>query len=253
MPAAILILLALMPQLVDRTNEPAPALPAATELAPERRADIFMARKMYREAVETYALALNAEPKEARLYNKLGIAYHHQIMFDQARWNYERAVKLDKDFSQAINNLGTVYYAERKYKKAAQTYRKALKHAPASASIHSNLGTALFARRKFKEATQAYLTALKLDPDVFEHRNSVGTLLQERSVRDRAQYHYFMAKAYASAQIYDRALLYLRRAIEEGYNKLDRIPKEPEFQPLLENAEFQALVAPAEQRAELRP
>ncbi|MNC95465.1 hypothetical protein D3C83_125940 [compost metagenome] len=71
-------------------------------------------------------------------------------------------------------------------------------------------------------------------------------------MQDRDQYYYFMAKAYASAQIYDRALLYLRRAIEEGYKKLDQIPKEPEFKPLLENAEFQALVAP-EQRAELRP
>ena len=147
---------------------------------------------------------MNAAPRTARLYNKLGIAYHHQIMFDQARRNYERAVKLDQDFSQAINNLGTVYYAERKYKKAAQTYRKALQYSPDSASIYSNLGTALFARRKYKEATQAYLTALKLDPEVFEHRNSVGTLLQERSVQDRAQYYYFMAKAYASAQIYDR-------------------------------------------------
>jgi tetratricopeptide (TPR) repeat protein len=128
-----------------------------------------------------------------------------------------------------------------------------LKYAPESASILSNLGTALFARRKYTQATEAYLAALKLDPEIFEHRNSVGTLLQERSVQDRAQYYYFMAKAYASAQIYDRALLYLRRAIEEGYTKLDRIPKEPEFEPLLENAEFQALVDPKEQRAEVRP
>ena len=253
MPAVILVLLALMPQLVDRTNELTPVPPATTELAPEKRADLFMARKMYREAVETYELALNTETKSARLYNKLGIAYHHQIMLYQARKNYARAVNLDNNYSQAINNLGTIYSAERKYKKAVRTYRKALKYAPQSASIYSNLGTALFARRKYKKATEAYLTALQFDPEVFERRNSMGTLLQSRTVTDRAQYYYFMAKAYAAAEIYDRALLNLRRAIEEGYTKLNRLPKEPVFEPLLENAEFQALLHPGEQRAELQP
>jgi hypothetical protein len=41
--------------------------------------------------------------------------------------------------------------------------------------------------------------------------------------------------------------------LEDGYNKRDRIPKEPEFKALLDNPEFQALVFPQEQRAELRP
>jgi tetratricopeptide (TPR) repeat protein len=253
MPAAILVLLALMPQLVDRTNEPLNSPPAEAQLSPERRADIFMARKMYREAVESYSTALNANPGAAVLHNKLGIAYHQQILLDNARRSYERAIKLDKKFSQAINNLGTVYYAQRNYKKAEKMYREALKHAPNSASIHSNLGTAYFARRKFKQATEAYLTALSLDPDVFEHRSTAGTLLQERTVEDRARYFYFMAKAYAAAGIYDRALLYLRKALEDGYNKRDRIPKEPEFKALLDNPEFQQLVFPQEQRAELRP
>jgi tetratricopeptide (TPR) repeat protein len=132
-------------------------------------------------------------------------------------------------------------------------YRKALKLSPNSASIHSNLGTALFARKKFKEATESYLMALQLDPEVFEHRNSLGTLLQERSVEDRAKYHYFLAKAYAAAGIYDRALLYLRRSLEEGFKrKPDSIAAEKEFEPLRENPQFLNLLYPGE-AAELRP
>jgi Tfp pilus assembly protein PilF len=252
MPATLLLLLALLPQLVDRTDQSNPPPPSA-ELTPERRADIYMARKMYREAVEGYSSALNAEPKSPRLYNKLGIAYHHQMMFPQARQSYERAAKLDKDFARAINNMGTVFYAQKRYKKAADMYRKALKISPNSASIHSNLGTALFARKKFKEATESYLVALQLDPEVFEHRNSLGTLLQERSVEDRAKYHYFLAKAYAAAGIYDRALLYLRRSLEEGFRrKPDSIAAEKEFEPLRENPQFLNLLYPGE-AAELRP
>ena len=174
-------------------------------------------------------------------------------MFGQARKSYERAAKLDKDFAQAINNMGTVFYAQKRFKKAAKMYRKALDLTPNSASIHSNLGTALFARKKFKQATQEYLIALQLDPEVFEHRNTVGTLLQERSVEDRARYHYFLAKAYAAAGIYDRALLYLRRSLEEGFGrKPDSIVSEKEFEQLRENPQFLNILYPGE-AAELRP
>jgi tetratricopeptide (TPR) repeat protein len=253
MPATFLLLLVLFPQLVDRTDQAKEPSAAEAELTPERRADIFMARKMFREAVEDYSAAIDAEPKSAPLYNKLGIAYHHQMMFSQARKSYDRAAKLDKDFAQAINNMGTVFYAEKRFKKAANMYRKALKITPNSASIHSNLGTALFARKKFKQATEEYLLALQLDPQVFEHRNSVGTLLQERSVEDRARYHYFLAKAYAAAGIYDRALLYLRRSLEEGFNrKPDNIAGEKEFEPLREDPQFLNILYPGE-AAVLRP
>jgi len=255
MPAVLFALLALLPQLVDRTNEALTPPPVSAELTAEKRADIFMARKMYREAVETYSSAINGEPDSARLYNKLGIAYHHQVLFNQARKQYERAVKIDKDYAEAINNLGTVYYAQRKYKKAAKTYEKALKYAPYSASIYSNLGTAHFARRQYKKASAAYLQALQLDPGVFEYRNSVGTVLQERSVQDRALYFYFVAKSYASIGLYDRALFHLRRALEDGYRKIKDIPKDPAFAGMLDNPEFQALINPPapEQRAELQP
>jgi tetratricopeptide (TPR) repeat protein len=252
MPVTFVLLLVLLPQLVDRTSENEQAPPPSEELSPERRADIYMARKMYREAVEGYSMAVGTEPKNARLYNKLGIAYHHQMMFGQARQNYERAAKLDKDFSQAINNMGTVYYAQKRYKKAENMYRKALELSPNSASIHSNLGTALFARKKYKAATVEYLTALQIDPEVFEHRNTLGTLLQERSVEDRANYHYFLAKAYAAAGLYDRALLYLRRSLEEGFKrKPDSIAAEKEFEPLRENPQFLNILYPGE-AAEMR-
>jgi len=253
MIAAALTILLLAPQLVDRTKQPAVPPPAAENLSHEKRADIFMARKMYREAVETYRLALAEQPKIPQLHNKIGIAYHHQMLFDDARKSYERAVKLDKTFAQARNNLGTIFYAAKRYKKAASTYKKALEFAPQSASIHSNLGMAHFARRKYKDASKEFIVALQLDPYVFETRSSVGTLLQERSIEDRAKYHYYLAKTYAAVQMYDRALLYLRKALEEGFKDRKRIPTEPEFEVLLENAEFQRIVFPEQTAAELRP
>ena len=247
MSATVLTVLLLFPQLVDSTDrlkQPEPTDQA--NLTPEKRGDIFMARKMYREAVDSYREALDGQPRNARLYNKLGISFHHQLMFGEAKRHYEQASKLDEKYAQAVNNLGTIHYAERNYKKAQKTYEKALKITPNSASIFSNLGTAFFARRKYEKASEAYLRALELDPDVFEHRNELGTLLQERSVEDLGKYHYFMAEAYAKVGAFERALLYLRRSIEEGYAKPSRVAKEKVFEPMLAMPEFQRLVGPIE-------
>lgn len=235
------------PPLVETTNlpdNPSSAPPAAEAPPPplttERKGDILMARKMYREAVETYQqAALDA----AVIWNKIGIAYHQMMQLDNAKKHYEHAIKMNPKYSEAINNLGTVYYAKKDYKKATGYYEKALKLAPASASIWSNLGTAYFARKKYKEAFATYEKALSLDPEVFEHRNTYGVLLQERSVEERARFHYYLARTYAKAGMNERALQYLRKALEEGLKERDEVAKAPEFAALKENAEFQQLLA----------
>ncbi len=222
-----------------RLSAPAPRA-SAQALTPEMRGDIFMARKMYREAVEAYS---SGDRSSAVLANKTGIAWHQLLDLDQARRQYERALKLDKTYSEAINNLGTVYYAKKSYRKAVSQYNKALKLAPNSASIYSNLGTAQFARKKYKEASECYEKALAIDPDVFEHRSSQGVLLQERSVTERAKFHYYMAKTYAKAGAIDRALLYMRKCLEEGFQERNKFREDPEFARMQENEEFRQLLA----------
>ena len=241
MQVAMILLLALLPQLVDRTKEPLRPEPPRADLSAEQRADVFMVRKMYREGLETYTLASKQEPT-ARLYNKIGIACHHLGQFSRARRSYETAVKLDGTFSSAINNLGALHYSRRHFKKAIRHYKKALEVAPASASIHSNLGTAFFARKKYKKAAEEYHRALQLDSMVFERRGTGGTLLQERSVRDRARFHFFMARTYAIAGVMDKSLLYLRKAFEEGYKKRKKVAADPVFEPLHSDPIFQRLV-----------
>jgi tetratricopeptide (TPR) repeat protein len=210
------------------------------QLSLEMRGDILMARKMYREAADVYA---EGAQNSAVLANKLGIAYHQMLAFDQAKKNYERAIHLKPDYAEAINNLGTVYYAKKQYRRSVSYYRRALKITPNSASIYSNLGTAQFSRKKYKEAFDAYQTALSLDPEVFEHRNTQGVLLQERTVEERAKFHYYLAKTYAKAGNTERALLYVRKALEEGFKERDKFHQDPEFAKMQDMQEFKDLMA----------
>lgn len=220
------------------TPTPAPdKLPAV--VSPEMHGDIFMARKMFREAVEAYS---EGPQNSAVILNKTGIAYHQMMELGLAKKYYEKAYKADSHYAEAINNLGTVFYAQKNYRRAVSQYLKALRITPNSASIYSNLGTGYFARKDYKRATEAWQHALSLDPEVFETRSTRGVLLQERSVDERAKFHYYMAKMYAKQGANDRALLYIRKALEEGFKERDKFQKDPEFAQLKELPEFKELL-----------
>jgi tetratricopeptide (TPR) repeat protein len=211
-----------------------------TPLSVETRGDIFMARKMYREAIDVFREDTSKNPV---IINKIGIAYHQMQQLDNARKYYEQAIRLKPDYAEAINNLGTVYYARKSFARSIRYYRRALKYAPNSASIYSNLGTAYFARKKYKEAMEIYQTALKLDPNVFENHGSYGVLLEERSVEERAKFHFHMAKLYAQAGRNELALQYLRKALEEGFKEKKKIEEDPDFQAMRDLPEFKELLA----------
>jgi tetratricopeptide (TPR) repeat protein len=224
---------------LDKGSVPQGKPESPSPLTAETRGDIFMARKMYREAIEAFG---EGSPKDPVLRNKTGIAYHQLQQLDQALKAYQQAVKLKPDYHEAVNNIGTVYYTRKSYRRAISQYRKALAIAPDQASIHSNLGMAYFARNQMQLAVDEFRTALKLDPEVFEHHSSYGVLLQERSVADRAKYHYWMATLYVQGGRNDLALQYLRKAIEEGYKERKKLAEDPAFAGIRELPEFKQLL-----------
>ena len=224
----------------DSSTPQTSAQKPANLVSPEMRGDIFMARKMFREAAEAYR---EGPQDNAILLNKTGIAYHQMLELDVAKKYYERSIKANPRYAEAVNNLGTIYYAKKSYRRAVNQYRKALRITPNSASIYSNLGTAYFARKEYKLATETWQQALALDPDVFENRSTRGVLLQEKSVEERAKFHYYMAKMYAKSGSNDRALLYIRKALEEGFKEKKKFEEEPEFAGLQDLPEFKQILA----------
>jgi tetratricopeptide (TPR) repeat protein len=225
----------------SRTGQaPAVAPPKTNLVTAEMRGDILMAKKMYREAAEAYK---EGSQNSAVMLNKTGIAYHQMLEFPTAEKYYRLAIKANPHYAEAINNLGTIFYAHKSYRRAVNEYKKALRISPQSASMWSNLGTGYFARRDYPQAMDCYNKALSLDQEVFESHSTQGVLLQERSVEERAKFHYFLAKTYAKAGMNDRALLYIRKSIEEGFKERKKYEQDPEFAPLKDLPEFKQLLA----------
>jgi tetratricopeptide (TPR) repeat protein len=226
-------------QNVSNTPPPAPPAPARPLLSAQDRGDILMARKMYREAIDTYKEA----PESAVLMNKIGIAYHQLTDLGAAANYYTRAVKLDSKYAEAMNNLGTIYYSRASYRRAIGQYKKVLRIKPESASTLANLGSAYFARKQYELASENYQKALAIDPNVFESRSGVGSVVRDRTVGDRPMFFYYLAKSYAKAGMLEQALNYIRKSVEEGFKERQKFVDEPEFAGLQKDPEFQKIMA----------
>ena len=220
--------------------------PATRPLTGEEMGDLFMARKQYFEAAQTYKKLTEQEPKNAVYLNKLGIALHQQEALGLALKCYEKALKADPHYADAANNIGTVWYQRKRYGKAIKAYEKAIKMRDDMPVLYSNLGYAYFGDKRYEESIAAFRIALSKDPQFFEHNSSRnGSLLQDRSVSDRGRFYFLLAKSFAESGNYERAILYLRKAKDEGYaNFVSDIKKDKAFTALLKNEEVQNLIAP---------
>ena len=66
---------------------------------------------------------------------------------------------------------------------------------------------------------------------------------QERTVDERAKFHYYLARTYAKAGDVEHTLIYVRKALEEGFKEPDKFKKDPEFQIVQDNPEFKVILA----------
>jgi tetratricopeptide (TPR) repeat protein len=219
---------------------PADANPADLE----ERGDQLRSEKAYLDALDYYQAAFKKLPKghaACMVLNKMGITQFQMQRYDDSKKSYEKAIKNDKTYANAYNNLGVVYYRDKRFGRAIKYYRKAMVLDPNNASFHNNVAAAYFADKKVDKAVPEYQKALELDPDIFERRSTSGIVAQI-APEDRAHYSYLLAKMYAQTGQFDRALLYLRRAIEEGYKNVDNALQDSEFAQLRKDPRFNELM-----------
>jgi tetratricopeptide (TPR) repeat protein len=215
------------------------------ELTDEQLADLYMARKDFREAALSYKRLADQNPQNPVYLNKLGIAMHQQAALGAALKYYERASKVDPSYADARNNIGTIWYQRKKYGRAIKAYQKAINIRGDMAVLHSNLAYAYFGDKKYQQAISSFRQALALDPQLFEHNSSrSGSILQDRSVGDRGRFYFLLAKSFAEAGNLERCLIYLRKAKDEGYKELAAVKSDPSFAAVLKDPAIQEVLAP---------
>jgi tetratricopeptide (TPR) repeat protein len=230
---------------VQQERADSSAIVVRPSLTTEQLADLYMVRKDYREAAQTYKRLTDENPRNAVYLNKLGIALHQQEALQLALKYYEKAAKVDPSYADPQNNIGTVWYQRKKYGKAIKAYQKAINLRKDMAVLYSNLAYAYFGEKKYEQSLASFHQALTLDPHFFEHNGSRnGSVLQDRSVTDRGRFYYMLAKSFAQTGNIERCIVYLRKAKDEGFKELNNAMTDPDFAIMLKNPEIQEILTP---------
>lgn len=204
----------------------------------EQIADSLMAHQRYQAAIDEYRQAGDSVDD----LNKMGVAYQLMFNLNDAERCYRTALRMDPKNAIAFNNLGSVYMARKDYARAVRSYRKAVNLSAKDALFHKNMGTALLAEHKYKNGWQAYQEALALDPDIFTHSSSVR-VDNPSSLQDRGAMNFYMAKGCVKAGLPQRAVYYLRLALNEGFTTPKKILADAELATLHDNPDFQQMMA----------
>jgi tetratricopeptide (TPR) repeat protein len=202
-----------------------------------RRAAAHVARARYAAAAAEYRRALEVQPFDPTVRNKLGICYQQLGNDAMARREYERALELDPGYAEVWNNVGTLEQARKRFKPAVRAYKKAIETKPGLATPWKNLGNAYLAMGQVQEAFEAYQEAFRLDPTILENQ---GVGVPAAGV-DPAVQSFTLAKLLAGLGQTDAALDFLRRAKEAGFRDFARVRSDPDFRAVVEDPRFAEL------------
>lgn len=202
-----------------------------------QRAAVHVARGRYSAAAEEYRKALEVQPNDASVHNRLGICYQQTGNDAMARREYDRALALDPGYGEVWNNIGTLEQARNRFKPAVRAYKKAIETKPGLATPWKNLGNAYLALGQVQEAFEAYQEAFRIDPTVLENQ---GPGIPAAGI-DTATQSYYLAKLLAANGQTDSALEFLRRAQEAGFRDCDRVRSDPAFRVVVADPRFAGL------------
>lgn len=89
-------------------------------------AEKFRENGLYKEAVESYKKAIEADPFFASAYYNLALLYYQTQQFDNAIINLKKVTELDPNDTSAFNNIGVLYFTLDRFAEAKKYFEKAL-------------------------------------------------------------------------------------------------------------------------------
>ena len=216
----------------------------------------------YEDAIEQFKMVIKLTPDNYKGYNNLGGIYYMLEQWGEAQNMFERSLAIHKSYS-IYSNLGTLYYIEGKYEDAARTYELALKLNENDYLNWGNLAAAYFwIREKKNKAIDTYKHAIEIaedrlkvnpkDPDVISnlagYYAEVGN--EKRSMKllgrslelapDNIEVMYRAASTYENLGMRDNALLWIGKAIKNGYSRSE-VEHQPELKELVADKRYQQL------------
>lgn len=102
-------------------------------------AELFRENGLYKEAIEAYKKAAEADPNFISAYYNLALIYYQNQCFDSAIVNLKKVIELDPSDASAFNNLGVMYSTINIFGEANKYFEKSLSIEPDYKEARDNL------------------------------------------------------------------------------------------------------------------
>jgi Flp pilus assembly protein TadD len=170
---------------IGRLNRSAkPVEPAAVQSEAEMflaRAETAKRNNNFTEAEKMLVKAATKEPRNARVYAKLGLLYLEQgENWKEAEESFQQALKFDANNGFIHNNLGLVLYSQDRFSAAAKEFEAACRLDDSVASRHANLGLCWLSLRQYVKAEQEFKRAARLDAKNPEYEDLLKEAAEKR-------------------------------------------------------------------------
>lgn len=151
-------------------------------------------KKLLREAVRQFELALKTNPKLVEAQSNIGFAYLTLYDYRKAIGAFEKALAINPNHLNTLNGLSTAYAFNKNTEQAITTFNKLTTLDPGNSQYWFNKGSVLQKAGHLDEAEQAYLQALKVQPNDQRTLFNLGTLYENQGALEKARPYYEKAK-----------------------------------------------------------
>ncbi len=120
----------------------------------------------HRQAIEIYQKCLLLKPTNPHfLYYNLGNSFLARSMYKKALNAYENALLTSVNFAEAHNGIGNVFQAQGDYENALKSYKKCLLINPKFFIAQTNMANVLQLQGDLEGAAEAYDDVLRMNPN----------------------------------------------------------------------------------------
>jgi Flp pilus assembly protein TadD len=148
-------------------------------------AHFYIEQNSYEKAVGLLAQATDLDPKTARYWDALGMAYMGLERFKEAETPIRRAIDLDPDDYSAYNNLGRVYQVSGRPSEAEAAFKRSIELNPGSGPPHFNLGRVYLAQGQIGMAIEEYKRATEAWPFLIDYWYHLALTLEKIGGREK--------------------------------------------------------------------
>lgn len=202
----------------------------------ENLAQVYLAKKEYSKAINSYEKAVKLNPQSPELLFGLALTYKKIRNFEEAIKIYNKVLEINPNFPQVYYNLAVIYTETGDLNKTISCYQKVIELSPNDLEAKYFLGLAYMQQKNYKEGLKYYenrlcrFSSIETLKKTYPNLSKQAKLWMGEDIHDKTIYTYFEA-GFGDVIMFSRYLPLLKKKCK----KLIFKPQRPLYQLFNEN------------------